>query len=153
MDWSLRGYRPSDFEVLHKIDHACFPRHIAYSRRELRQYLSFPSADCIVAERENNVGGFILTESERDEGHIVTLDVLAANRRGGLGTALLAEAERHLAERGIRRIVLETLTTNVPGISFWQKHGYRTEGVIPGYYPGPLDAFVMTKNNVDLLNV
>ena len=46
---------------------------------------------------------------------------------------------------GAREVSLETATENASAIAFWQKHGYRTRGVIEGYYPGGRDAYSMTK--------
>jgi len=142
---TLRPYVSADFESLYEIDQACYEPAIAYSRRELRNYLRFPGADCIVAEAEKNLVGFILTAHGKSWGYIVTIDVLADYRRSGVGTLLLAEAERRIAAEGVREISLETATDNTSAIAFWQKHGYRKRGVKKGYYPGRRDAFSMSK--------
>ncbi len=145
MSITLRSYEPSDFEALYEIDQACYEPAIAYSRRELRNYLRFPGADCIVAELEKTPVGFVLTAHGKSWGYIVTIDVLAPHRRSGVGSLLLAEAERRLDTEGVREIGLETATDNTAAIAFWRKHGYRKTGVKKGYYPGGRDAFSMTK--------
>jgi ribosomal protein S18 acetylase RimI-like enzyme len=142
---TLRSYSPEDFETLFAIDHVCYEPAIAYSRRELRNYLRFPGANCVVAEAESKIIGFCLTEHEDDWGYIVTMDVLSEFRRKGVATALLQEAERRLAAAGVREVALETAIDNETAIAFWQKHGYRSVGVREGYYPGGRDAFSMTK--------
>jgi [ribosomal protein S18]-alanine N-acetyltransferase len=136
---------PEDFETLYAIDQVCYEPAIAYSRRELRNYLRFPGADCVIAEAESKIIGFCLAAHENDWGYIITMDVLAEHRRQGVGRALLREAERRLAAYGVREVALETATDNETAIAFWQKHGYRTVGVREGYYPGGRDAFTMTK--------
>jgi ribosomal protein S18 acetylase RimI-like enzyme len=141
----LRAYTPADFETLYEIDQACYQPAIAYSRREMRDYLRFPGADCVVAEAGGEIIGFCLTAHERSSGYIITMDVLAQHRRKGMGTMLLAEAERRLAANGVREVALETATDNSSAIAFWQKHGYRKCGVKKGYYPGGRDAFSMSK--------
>jgi ribosomal protein S18 acetylase RimI-like enzyme len=141
----LRSYSPEDFETLYVIDHACYEPAIAYSRRELRNYLRFPGANCVVAEAESKIIGYCLTEHEDDWGYIVTMDVLSDYRRKGVATALLQEAERRLAAAGVLEVALETATDNETAIAFWQKHGYRSVGVREGYYPGGRDAFSMIK--------
>ena len=143
--FSFRKYHSQDFEALYAIDQACYPPAIAYSRRELRNYLRFPGAACLVVEADNQAAGFILTAHHGDSGYIVTIDVLEPYRRLGTGTMLLHEAERELAASGVRKVVLETATNNVPAIAFWKKHGYRTQGVRKDYYPGGIDAFSMHK--------
>ena len=142
---TLRDFGDADFETLYAIDQACYPPGIAYSRRMLRWYLRLPNAECIVAAAGPEIAGFILTDFEASEGHIITIDVLSNRRRGGIGSALLREAERRLAAKGVREVTLETATTNEAGIAFWQRHGYRTMGVIPRYYQGRHDAYFMRK--------
>ena len=146
---TLRPYDPADFEALYAIDRACYPRWIAYSRRELREFLEQPGTDCLVAQGEatefGGIAGFLIAEAEGDEGHIITLDVVEAQRRKGIGTDLLAGMEKLLATRGVRSMFLETATTNEAGVAFWQRHGYRSFGVIRGYYSGRLDAYQMSK--------
>jgi ribosomal protein S18 acetylase RimI-like enzyme len=161
----LRTHAPEDFETLYQIDRLCYEPEIAYSRQELRDYLQFPGVECVVAEsiesgshrsytsrlqgldykRTVKIAGFCITAHENAWGYIITIDVLGAYRRRGVGTALLTEEERRLAVRGVREVGLETATDNESAIAFWQKHGYRTRGVRKGYYPGGRDAYRMTK--------
>jgi [ribosomal protein S18]-alanine N-acetyltransferase len=149
MAFKLRDYSSSDLETLYEIDQACYPRGIAYSRRMLRWYLSQPEALCIVAHASRAddlaVLGFIIAEARAEEGYIVTIDVLEAHRRSGIGTALLQETERRLAKMGVRYIGLQTATNNQAGVAFWQRHGYRSSGVTRGYYLGRIDAYEMLK--------
>jgi ribosomal-protein-alanine N-acetyltransferase len=163
--FSLRAYKPGDFETLYVIDQACYPRGIAYSRRALRSFLAEPDASCLVAETEipagasaatgahkpvpapagREIAGFLIAEAAGGEAHIITIDVQAKYRRGGVGRLLLRETERQLHGRGVRRITLETATSNQAAVAFWQRHGYRYEGVLRGYYLGRLDAYWMVK--------
>ncbi len=142
----LRLYSPADFETLYQLDQACYPTGIAYSRRTLRGYLAMPGAECLIAEAAGEIAGFILTEAEEQQAQIITIDVLEALRRKGRGKALLLEAEKRLAARGVRQVHLETAHDNVAAIAFWKKHGYRTRGVLRGYYLGRTDAFSMVKD-------
>jgi [ribosomal protein S18]-alanine N-acetyltransferase len=158
--FSLRTYHPDDFETLYEIDQACYEPAIAYSRRELRNYLRFPGADCVVAEAKAearaksntktkspkiSIAGFCVTAHEDDWGYIITIDVLEPYRRLGVGTLLLAEAERRLGANGAQEIGLDTAVDNAAAIAFWQKHGYRIRGTRKGYYPGGRDAYAMAK--------
>ena len=149
MNFTLRTYTPEDFDTLYKIDQACYEPAIAYSKRELKNYLRFPGADCVIAEAEGEsaakIAGFCLSAHLDARGYIITIDVLEEFRRHGVGSLLLAEIERRLATHAVKEIGLETATDNDSAIAFWQKHGYRTRGVWKAYYPGPRDAFSMTK--------
>lgn len=145
MDAGLRPYNSEDVEAMFQLDQECYPPGIAYSRREMKWYLRLPGADCLVAEGGGAIGGFIVTEREDDLGHIITLDVALAQRRRGMGTALLAAAEARMMEAGVRRVSLETATDNAPAVAFWKKHGYRTVAILKNYYMEKLDAYEMQK--------
>jgi ribosomal protein S18 acetylase RimI-like enzyme len=150
VDIRLRSYTAADFDKIYVIDQACYEPRIAYSRTEMRQYLRFPGAECVVAEASSENSppamiGFCLTAHKDSWGYVVTMDVLSEYRRHGVASMLLTEAERRLVAAGVRQIGLETATDNAPAIAFWQKHGYRKSGVRKNYYPGGRDAYTMAK--------
>jgi [ribosomal protein S18]-alanine N-acetyltransferase len=149
----LRSYRASDFETLYRIDQVCFPEGIAYGRFEMKVYLRAEGSYCLLAESGGNVAGFILAELAPDEGHIITLDVLEIYRRQGIGSLLLAAAEKEAASRGGKRMVLETATSNKAAIALWREHSYRQLGTIEDYYGRGRDAFRMGKELVAELRV
>ncbi len=141
----LRPYKPADFKTLYRIDQACFPKGIAYSSAALKIYLRYKSSRCLLAEVSGAIAGFILTEQSPEIAHIITLDVLDAYRRVGVGSKLLEAAEKMATSQGVQRIYLETATTNKAAIALWKKHGYREFAVIASYYGRGLDAFRMQK--------
>jgi [ribosomal protein S18]-alanine N-acetyltransferase len=143
--FTIRKYRPADLSPLYAIDRSCYSLAIAYSLGELRWYLHLPGAACFVAESRKEILGFILSAHKDAHGHIITIDVLAAHRRSGVGTALLRKSEQNLAEACANEIWLETATNNDAAVAFWRKHGYRTRGRVKHYYPGGIDAFAMSK--------
>jgi ribosomal-protein-alanine N-acetyltransferase len=142
---TLRSYEPHDFAALHRLDRACFPTGISYSKATLRYFLMLPSADCIVAVEESRAVGFVLSEENPPLAHIITLDVAEKQRRQGVGTALLRQLESNLAARGVRSVLLETATNNDAAVAFWQHHGYRIEATLRRYYLGRIDAYEMRK--------
>jgi len=141
----LREYQPRDFDTLCELDRTCFSPAIAYSRAEMRAYLNAPGSDCLVAESGEAIVGFCITNRRKAKAYIVTIDVLEAARKQGIGSALIVEAEKRLAAKGVREVALDTATDNVSAIAFWQKHGYRKIGIRKGYYPDGRDAFAMMK--------
>jgi ribosomal-protein-alanine N-acetyltransferase len=145
MALTLRSYEPHDFAALHRLDQACFPPGISYSKTTLRYFLTLASADCVVAVDGNKVVGFILSEENPPLAHIITLDVAEKERRRGAGTALLETLEANLALRGVRSVLLETATNNEAAVAFWQRHGYRIEATLKRYYLGRIDAYEMRK--------
>ncbi len=147
----LRPYQPSDFEALLAIDQVCFPKTIAYGRREMRSYLQSEGSRCVVAEipgqtNPKMIAGFILTERSSEFAHIITLDVLEPYRRQSVGSLLLQAAEREASASGVAIMYLETATTNKAAIALWKKHGYRETGTIENYYGRGQSAFEMLKS-------
>jgi ribosomal-protein-alanine N-acetyltransferase len=145
MKLELREYQEKDFERLYALDHACFPKGIAYSRWMLGYFLRMPQARCFVAVEGEATPGFIITEEAPPLGHVLTLDVAESHRRTGLGTRLLERSESELAARGVTEMTLETGIDNVAGVAFWKRHGYTTVGTLKRYYLGRLDAYEMRK--------
>lgn len=142
---AIRQYEARDFGPMYKLDQACFPPGISYSKWSLQYFLNLPAADCLVAEENKQIVGFILGEANPPLAHIITLDIAGTQRRKGLGTALLAEIEKHFQYHEVHSVLLETAVDNETGIAFWQHHGYRTEAVLKRYYLGRVDAYEMRK--------
>lgn len=141
----LRGYEPRDFSALFRLDQACFPPGISYSKTTLKYFLTLTSADCIVATNDSSTVGFILTEENPPLAHVITLDIAESHRRRGVGSALLTESEKNLGRRGVRQILLETAVNNEAAIGFWQRHGYGVAATLKRYYLGRLDAYEIRK--------
>jgi ribosomal-protein-alanine N-acetyltransferase len=144
--FKLRPYTPQDFESLYQIDLLCYDSEIAYSRPQMKAYLKFPGAECVISETDRGkIAGFCLAAHKARLGYVITMDVLPRYRRRGVATSLLAEIERRLASARVSEVWLETATDNQPAIAFWQKCGYRKRGTRKGYYPGGRDAYSMQK--------
>ncbi len=143
----IRAYEPDDFEAIYRLDQACYPPGIAYSRYEVCGFLGLPGVRAWVAEEESDVVGFILVrQTARERGSVITLDVRADRRRRRVGAELLATAEEWLRGRGVRRVGLETAVNNEPAVAFWQRAGYQIVGLIPRYYLDRDDAYRMEKD-------
>lgn len=159
MRFRIRAFEKSDFETLWEIDQACFDPQLAYSRPELAFYMRRAGSFTLVAEgdsedqsraafdrkSERRILGFITAENRLSQGHIITIDVIAAARRLGMGSELLRAAEEKLSRAGTKVVTLETPVNNLSAIRFYKRQGYFVEKTVAGYYSGHLDAIVMTK--------
>jgi ribosomal-protein-alanine N-acetyltransferase len=145
--FTLRDFKPEDFDRLHAIDQECFPPGIAYSRRELSYYMKLRGAFTIVADDEKGaIAGFIVAQKhQRGMGHVVTVDTLKQYRRSGLGTLLMDEAESRLKAAGCDAMFLEAAVDNLPAINFYERRGYVVVKKLPGYYPNDLDGLLLVK--------
>jgi|GEM_PF-58825 len=154
----LREYRREDFDTLWRMDQSCFPPGISYSRLELGSYLQQRKAITLVAEKHatktksfggpaTTTLGFIIAHPQVDgSGHLITIDVAATARRGGVGSLLLAAVEERLQQAKCTRVRLETMVTNLAAIQFYERHGYEPSETVPGYYSDGTDALMMEKD-------
>lgn len=170
MPFTIRDFQATDFDTLWRIDQQCFPPGISYSRAELKLYIrrrgSFTLLAVDAAQPETTdpdsgtsqknsppiaktgvpVAGFIVGEAERTKGHIVTIDVIAAARRSGVGSLLLHAAEDRLRQARCKSVELETAVDNISALSFYKRHAYSVIGTSPRYYSNGVDALVLQKD-------
>ena len=164
MDFTLRDFRPADFEALWSIDQQCFVRGISYTPAELATYLRRPGAFSLVAEapesrvadpnsgrfedaRSTIILGFIVAEAgSRGSGHVITIDVLPSARGFGIGSRLIRAAEDRLRAANCPTVILETAVNNRVALSFYRAHEYHIVKTIPRYYSDGLDALVLRKD-------
>jgi ribosomal-protein-alanine N-acetyltransferase len=147
---TIRAARMEDLDAIFAIDTVCFPPEIAYPREFLRQLLCSPTSVPRVAVQGGELAGFAILEMRkqglRPVGELVTIDVLEAARRKGVGQALHAAIERAVQQRGGRKIRLQVSVENAAAQRFYQRLGYRTRGRIPRYYNNTIDAWWMEKS-------
>lgn len=142
--FKIRDFDPEDFETLWRLDQACFPPGISYSRRELSTYMRRKGSFTLVAENTKEIAGFIVAHGGA-AGHIITIDVTQQARRSGVGSRLLRAAEDRLRGLGSRTVELETAVNNAAALSFYKRHGYNIIQTWPRYYSDGVDALVLTK--------
>jgi [ribosomal protein S18]-alanine N-acetyltransferase len=95
------------------------------------------------------IAGFIVAEAgARERGHIITIDVIAAARRFGVGSLLLRAAEDRLISTGCRAVELETAVDNVSALAFYKRHRYTVIKTFPRYYSNGVDALVLERKLV-----
>ena len=87
-----------------------------------------------VAMHDGKVCGMIGTltcrsyEHNDPGGRILALAVLSTMRRRGIGRALIATAEKDFAQRGIRRVALNTWLAREDAHKFYESVGYHRNG-------------------------
>jgi len=142
----IRDFKPEDFDTLWRMDQECFPAGISYTKPELKAYLRQRGSFTLVAADSDRgkLQGFIIAQGG-PTGHIITIDVLAAARRSGLGSLLLQAAEQRLRDNGCRAVGLETAVDNLAALAFYKRHGYSVIRTWPRYYSNGVDALVLKK--------
>jgi ribosomal protein S18 acetylase RimI-like enzyme len=103
-------------------------------RQRLKPILSDAHYRTFVAAIEGRVCGMIGTfafpsyEHNDLSGRILALVTASASRRGGIGRALIAAAERDFAQRGIKRIAVNTRLSRQEAHKFYEALGYERNG-------------------------
>ncbi|WP_129113364.1 GNAT family N-acetyltransferase [Halegenticoccus tardaugens] len=92
--------------------------------------------DGLLVARDPDIVGFVMFglemgayEQDVSRGLVQNLYVCSDRRGDGVGSALLAAAERRLVNRGADVISLEAMADNRAAIRFYRRHGYRQHRV------------------------
>lgn len=134
------GWRIRDAELTDAAELAVLMRELGYETKRaemearLKLILSNPAYKTFVAIMDGCVCGMIGTltypsyEHNDPGARILALVTLSAVRRRGIGRALIATAEKDLAQRGIRRVALDTRLTREDAHKFYESLGYERNG-------------------------
>ncbi len=141
----------NDFERIVELEHLCFPREHAYSRRQLRYLLTKAHSMVLVETLDDVIRGFVIVLFRRGTtvAGIETINVDPGFRKKGIGLRLLSAAEECLRKSGIRTIRLEVAITNTAAIALYEHAGFYRVKVLKKYYhfshQGSRDAYRMIK--------
>jgi len=99
--------------------------HLDIARKQ-----AFGDALFLVAEMDGAVVGTLMAGYDGHRGSINYVGVLPANRKMGVGRALMSEAEQRLLKRGCPKINLQIRTDNLEAVEFYRRLGYETYEVV-----------------------
>jgi ribosomal-protein-alanine N-acetyltransferase len=109
----------------------------AWSAASIRELFAGPGVFAFLAS-----DGFILARAAGGEAEILTLAVVPAARRRGIGRALVLSAARHAQGLGAERFFLEVRDGNDPALRLYTGLGFTAAGRRKAYY-GAEDAHVL----------
>ena len=132
-----------DLRALEALEAVCFQEH-RYRPEFLEWILKNPRTATLVWVEAGEIAGSVMI-LENGTSRVLSVAVHPSRRRGGIGRKLMEAAERVSRERGATAARLEVSTVNAAAIALYRGLGYRTEGVLPGYYSWGEDAFAMRK--------
>jgi len=152
--FTLRQFKPSDLDRVMYINRACLPENYSpYFFMDLNE--RYP-ATFVVAEQEGDVVGYIMCRVETGfsnfgllgvskKGHVVSIAVLPAYQRKGVGTALMEEAMKNMRFYKAKECYLEVRVSNVAAVEMYKKLGLAVVRTSKGYYANGESALVMAK--------
>lgn len=147
----IRPAVPCDFERIVTIENACFPKKIAYSRRQLAYLLTKAHSTVLVETHNGKIRGFVIILYQKGTrvAGIETIDVDPMYHNQGVGHRLLTAAVEEIRKKGMKKIRLEVATTNHPAIQLYKNAGFTTTSFLKNYYlfnhNGSRDALRMIK--------
>jgi len=141
----IRPANSKDVDELLRLENACF-EHDRLSRTDFRNALRASRALLLVHSEGGRLTAYALLRMKGRQGHLHSLAVDPAARRGGLGRRLIAAAEAAARERGARHMQLELREDNGAAEALYASLGYRHHGTWLAYYEDESDAHCMQKD-------
>ena len=125
---SVRACRLEDIEgVLELWRQADATPSVTDNADDLRRAITDSPAHVLVAEAGGRLIGSIIGTFDGWRGNIYRLAVHPDFRRHGVARALVAEAEKKLAQQGAKRITALVEKDHPLAMNFWESVGYRVD--------------------------
>jgi ribosomal protein S18 acetylase RimI-like enzyme len=141
----IRRAHPGDLHALTALE-AYFPTD-RLSRASFRHLLTRGNADVLVFALDTRILGDIVVFYRRGSrtARFYSLVTHPDFRGRGIGSRLLAQAERIARGRDSQRVRLEVRPRNAAAIRLYRERGYEITGRIAGFYEDGTDALRMEK--------
>ena len=111
----------------------------------MAQFVASPGVLCLIgAATGKDAGGLLIARRAADEAELLTLGVIPACRRTGLGRALLVRAVDDLRASGATQLFLEVADGNKEALALYRSLGAAPVGQRPGYYEDGSDATIFS---------
>jgi len=128
----VNGVQPlaaTELAILARLHGACFAD--AWSETTLAELLASPGVFAFLADGGE---GFVLARAVAGEAEILSIGVVPAFRRKGIGRRLLSAAAIEAKRRGAERLFLEVASDNSPALALYRRAGFVKVGRRTGYY-------------------
>ncbi len=133
----IRPMVADDVKALAAIERECFAD--PWSENGLAEELDNPCAHFFVAERHDEVYGYLGTHIIADEMSVTNIAVKTEFRHRGVARALLYQARQAATEHDLYRITLEVRVSNEPAIRLYESEGFVKDGIRPRFYSNPTE--------------
>ena len=136
--WMIRRDMPAVLDIENQSFE--FP----WSEEEFIRCLRQRNCIGMVAERDDQVVGFMIYELHKNRLHILNFAVAPQARRGNVGAAMVDKLVGKLSHDRRNRIMLEVRETNLDAQLFFRSLGFRAISVLREFYEdSPEDAYLM----------
>jgi [ribosomal protein S18]-alanine N-acetyltransferase len=152
--------RTIDSDLLLRLAYAAEAAAIANLSRELVEYglrwrwtparvlesIRAVNVNVLLACDHETVAGFAIMRYGDEKAHLDLLGVTPTYRRAGVGRRLLEWLEECAKVGGTFNVHLEVRAANTGAQTFYERLGYRSVGLVPGYYDGAEAAVRMSRD-------
>ncbi len=139
-----RRMTPEDVPFISKLEEETFS--MPWSASSFLEMISKEDARYYVAEEDGRILGGCGVLMVAGEGNITNVVIAPASRNRGIGTAMLQHLMMEGDKEGLTAYTLEVRVSNVVAIHVYEKLGFESVGVRPGFYEKPSeDALIFWK--------
>ena len=126
---TITSYEDSHFDGVARLWEAVFPGDPPWNRAEqaIPEKLAVQPELFLVAEQDGDVIGTAMAGYDGHRGWLYSVAVRPDLQRNGIGSALVAEAEKRLATLGCRKVNLQIRAGNDAVAAFYRRHDYEVE--------------------------
>jgi ribosomal-protein-alanine N-acetyltransferase len=136
----IRQFKADDISAISEIEQLSFKD--PFPSYFLSQLADANPTTFLVAVINDKIVGYAVIDKWPDQEHLVSIAVIPASRKKGVGQALLD----HLIERlQTESLKLEVRRTNKAALELYRKNGFVQNGVAHSYYTDGEDAILMEK--------
>lgn len=142
MKMVVRPMRLEDVPALARMEQEIFSQ--PWSEKQFADLLTRSYTLYYVAERTGEILGFAGLTRLGNEGDVDKVMVRETCRGQGIASLIMEELLEEGRKRGIEEFTLEVRAGNIPAIRLYEKFGFVSEGIRPGFYEKPSeDALIM----------
>jgi ribosomal-protein-alanine N-acetyltransferase len=144
--FGLRRLELDDLDAIEAIEQVSYPA--PWSRAMFVGELSKTTARSLGAvDAGGALIGYLILSRYVDAWHVMNVAVAPAHRRQGVASALLERVFAETAADARRGYTLEVRVSNTAAIALYERFGFRSSGVRPGYYTDNReDALIMWRD-------
>ena len=127
------------------IEKICFGS-AAWSEKSVASELTNPLALWLVAVEDDQVAGYVGSQTVCNETDMMNVAVHPEFRRQGIGEKLVEQLVAQLKRISSHALMLEVRASNAPAIGLYEKMGFQQVGLRKNYYRDPKeDALILRK--------
>ena len=132
-----RRMTPEDVPVISRLEEETFS--MPWSAPSFLEMISKEDARYYVAEKDGKILGGCGVLMIAGEGNITNVVIAPEARNQGIGTAMLRHLMAEGDREGLTAYTLEVRISNVAAIHVYEKLGFESAGIRPGFYEKPVE--------------